>query len=415
MFKRFVRWAVLILVLAGVVVAIGYTFVPRPQLVDVAAVTRGPMMVTVDEEGKTRVRERFTISSPLSGRLRRVWLDPGDGVAQDESIVAVIDPTPPAMLDARSKSEAEARVRANEADLRRAEAASERASIDAEHAHDELDRIRRAFEASAATRNELEQAVTNARVDEEVLRAAEFSRQVAQFELDLAKSALLYSDGEQDGPSGTGLEIRSPITGRVLRVFEESAAVVAPGDALLELGDPTDLEIVVDVLSRHAVRISLGDRVIIEHWGGARPLEARVRLVEPSAFTKISALGVEEQRVNVIADFVDPPADRMTLGDQYRVEARIVVWEQPQVVQAPTSAVFRDGPTWAVFVVSDELAERRVVELGQRNDRAVQVSSGLVPGDLVILHPGDKIADGVKVMPRGDSALEARVEEPITP
>lgn len=407
------RTALVILALA-IVAALAWAFRPLPLSVDVATVGRGTIIVAVEEDGRTRIKERYTVSSPLAGRLRRITLDPGDPVQEGGTIVAIIEPTDPRLLDARERAEAEARVRASEAAVRRASAERERARADYDFAEDELARLREAFAKGGATSREVEAQANAHRTATEAYRAATFSGEIAAFELEQARSALSYATAE--GTDGENAEaqfpIRAPIGGKVLRVLQKSVAVVQPGTPLLEIGNPADLEIVVDVLSTDAVRIRRGDRVIVDHWGGDAPLEATVRLVEPSAFTKVSALGVEEQRVNVISDFVTPFDDRPTLADGYRIEARIVLWEGTDEVLVPASALFRTkrraaamhpaagDEGWAVYVVEQGRAVRRMVDIGRKTGLVAQVRGGLTPGDEVIVHPSDKIVDGVRVARR---------------
>ncbi|MHC4991053.1 MAG: efflux RND transporter periplasmic adaptor subunit, partial [Planctomycetota bacterium] len=310
----------------------------------------------------------------------------------------------PALLDARARAQAEARVQAAEAAVLRAGAEIARARSTLDFAEDELARSKSASGRGATSPIEMAAKEMLQRRAVEEYRSAEFAEDIAQFELEQARGALLATQAAADPE--TALEIfpiRSPINGRVLRVLQESMAVVTPGTPLLELGDETDLEIVVDVLSADAVRIEPGSLVLIEHWGGAETLFARVRLVEPSAFTKISALGVEEQRVNVIADFQSPLEDRRTMGDGFRVEVRIVLWEERSVVQVPTGALFRlrEQQRWAVFALEGGRAVRREVEIGQQNGLSAQVVSGLKPGDQVVIHPSDRVRDGVRIRSRG--------------
>lgn len=399
---RVLRWIFVIVVGLALFAGAVYALIPQPTPVDVADVVLAPMNQTVDEEGKTRIRERYVVSSPLGGRLRRITLDPGDQVTAEQSVLAIIEPTDPQLLDARAHAEAEARVRAAQAAVQRNEATMNRAQAAAAFAEDELARLRIAHEGGGANPRELAQAELANKTAIEDFRAAQFALEIAQFELELAQSALLYTRGGEEDNGRGQLLIQSPITGDVLRVFQESVAVVTPGTPLLEVGDRVDLELVIDVLSTDAVRILPGQRVLIDHWGGDGALEAVVRLVEPSAFTKVSALGIEEQRVNVIADFVTPADRRATLGDGYRVDASIIVWEAAEVLQIPTSAAFRDQDRWAVFVVEDELAILRQIEVGQRNGSHTQVVSGLGAGDIVITHPSDAITDGARVQARGE-------------
>lgn len=396
---RFLRWFTAAALVVAMIAAVLFAIRPAPVQVESAEVKVGVMRVGVDEEGRTRIRERYIVSSPLEGRLRRITLDPGDQVVSDESTIAVIEPTDPSLLDARALAEAQARVRAAEAAVRRTEANLDGAQAAFEFAQTNLRRVSDAYENAAANERELEEARLLFRTSREDERAAEFAMEIAQFELEQAQSALLWTSAD-DGAPEDSLVIRSPITGEVLRVFQESVAVVTPGTDLVELGDRSDLEIVIDVLSNDAVKINPGDRVIINHWGGEEALEAVVRLVEPSAFTKISALGIEEQRVNVIADFVSSPEARASLGDGYRIEASIVIWEQDDVLYAPSSALFRDGDRWAAFVIDDGRARLRHVSIGRRNARSTEIGQGLQSGEWVILHPSDRINDGARVSKR---------------
>jgi HlyD family secretion protein len=398
------RRAITIVVVLAVLAALVFAFLPEPVAVDLAAVSRGPMQVTVDEEGQTRIKERYVVSAPLAGRLRRIALDPGDVVEAGLTVVATIEPTDPQLLDARARAEAEARVRAAEAAVRQAGANLERVSAKLDFAENELARARDAFEGGGASEREVDELTQLHRIEVKLHRAAQFAEEIARFELEQARSALVHTNPDAELAEGhIQFRILAPITGRVLRVFQESVAVVSPGAPLLELGDPTDLELVIDVLSTDAVRIASGDEIVIEHWGGEEPLLASVRVVEPSAFTKVSSLGVEEQRVNVVADFVSPFDDRRTLGDGYRVEARIVLWREDDVLRVPTSAIFRHDEQWCVFAVEGERAVRRPVEIGRRNGLVAQVAGGLDAGDRVIVHPSDKVTDGTGVAPRGAS------------
>lgn len=390
------------LVVAGLVLA----FWPQPVAVEIARVERGTVLVTVDEDGKTRIREKYVVSAPLSGRLLRIEMDPGDNVEAGETLLAVIHPRDPDLLDARAIAQAEARVAAAESALGRTEPEIRTARLEANNAKAELLRVTAAAEDGAATASELDMAQMRHRMAAESIRAAYYAQEIAEFELQQAKAALMRSR-QEDGaaPGDWNFSIRSPIDGRVLRVFQESAAVVSAGTPLLELGSPSDLEVEIDVLSRDAVAIEAGDRVLLERWGGDRVLEGRVRLIEPAGFTKISSLGVEEQRVNAIIDLVAPPEERSTLGDGFRVEARIVTDEALDVLRVPNSALFRVGDQWAVFRVERANAVLARVRIGHRNDRVAEVVEGLSEGDAVVSHPGDRVTDGVAVEARSITPL----------
>lgn len=388
--------------LGGVAAAVGYAFVPPPIPVDQAEVVRGPLRVTVDEDGRTRIRERYIVAAPLSGQLRRIRLDAGDAVRAGETLLAVIEPSDPSLLDPRARAESEARVKAAEAAVQRADPilASARAALD--FARKEHERAEQLAQRNGSTRQQLEHAELLLRQRTEEEKSARFAAEIAGYELELAKAALLRTAPAESlsAEEEWQFRIRAPIDGVVLRVVQESATPVTPGTQLLELGDPDDLEVEVDVLSSDAVKISPGDDVLLEHWGGQQPLHGVVRRVEPSAFTKISALGVEEQRVYVLIDLTDPPAERATLWDGFRVEARIIIWQRDDVRKVPTSALFRHEGQWAVFRIVNGHAVLQGVQLGRRNALEAEVVEGLAPGTRVIVHPNDKITDGVAVAPR---------------
>ncbi len=396
MVKKLLFALVGLAILAALVAA----FLPSAVEVDVGQVRRGKLMVTVDHEGKTRIKERYVVSAPLTGRLQRIGLKAGDPVEAGQTVLAVIEPTNPSLLDARAREEAQARFRAAESALKQAEPNRERARAALEFAQLEHRRIRELSEKKNVSQSQVDEAEMVVRTRAEDLKSAEFSVQIAEFELEQARAALPRPPTDDPTDDIWRLEIRSPIGGRVLRVLQESAAVVGPGTELLEIGDPRDLEVVVDVLSSDGVKVSPGDRTLLEHWGGDQPLTGRVRLIEPSGFTKISALGVEEQRVNVIVDFDDPPQAWSALGDNYRVEARIVIWEADDVLRVPSSALFRRGDQWAVFLVRDGHARFHKIEVGHRNAIDAEVLGGLNVGDTVVVHPSDKVADDVRIAPR---------------
>ncbi|MBL9209081.1 MAG: efflux RND transporter periplasmic adaptor subunit [Opitutaceae bacterium] len=380
---------------------LAYAFMPRPAPVEIVRVASGPLRVTVDEDGRTRIKERYAISTPLGGQLRRIELHSGDAVRAGVTVLASIDPVAPALLDARTRAQLEARLRAAEAQADLAGPRVERARATQELAQRDYVRVTRLADEKAVSRQELDRSREAARVAAEDLKVAEYARRIAGFELEQARAALARSIPGPRSEECTGeMKIVAPVDGRVLRVWQEDSAVVAPGTRLLEIGDPSDLEAEIDVLSSDAVRIPRGARVLFEHWGGDAPLEGRVRVVEPAGFLKISALGVEEQRVNVIADLVTPPAQRRTLGDAYRVEARIVVWESDQVLKAPVGALFRHQGAWAVFALRGGRARLTKVEVGHGDGREVELRGGLAAGDEVVVHASDKVSDGVRVTVR---------------
>jgi HlyD family secretion protein len=380
-----------------------WAFWPRPELVDFAVVDRSHLQTTLEEEGETRVRDRFVVSAPLAGRVLRIELEPGDPVIADETVLATFQPQAPTLLDSRTRAEAEANSRAARANLERARADRDRAQAELDFARAEAERFRRLAEERIVSDKELESAELDARSKAEAFEAAEFSVQTARYQLDVARARLLRGT-ESGNPladaDSNPISLHSPVDGVVLRRLRESEAVVPAGEPLLEVGRPDDLEIVADYLSADAVKIRPGDRVLIREWGGDKALEGRVRRVEPSGFMKISALGVEEQRVNVIVDFVDPPEKRPGLADGFRVELEVVLWEGEDVLRVPTGSLFRASEEWAVFAVDRGRARRRIVEIGRRGGLFAEVVSGLEEGDEVILHPGDSIDEGLRVEQR---------------
>ncbi len=381
-------------VIAGLFAVVSW---PATTQVDVASLSRGPLIVTVDEEGVTRVRDRFIVSTPVSGRVLRIELDPGDRVKRGQVVARVRAEAPP-LLDARSRAEAEAVVESARAALGRARAEEQRARETLEQARRDLARLQPLANDRVIAKQELEAHEADVHVSQETANAAAFAVRAATSELRRAEARLAPTRLEAPGRV---VSVTAPVEGVVLKRVRESETVVPAGDPLLEIGDRSSLEIVADLLSTDAVRVKAGARAIVEQWGGETPLEARVRRIEPAGFMKISALGVEEQRVNVVLDFVEPsPAARASLGDGYRVEVRVVIWESQDVVKVPTSALFRHGAQWAVYVIDGGRARRTVVELGHQTGQYAEVTSGLADGARVILHPGDTLVAGARVRER---------------
>lgn len=395
--KKWIRRGLIALAVVAVVALIVVAWLPDPVVVEVAAVTRGPLVVTVNEDGRTRVKDRYIVSAPVTGNLGRIELEAGDAIEEGQ-VLARLVPLPPPLLDLRSRAQAQARVDAAAAALRQAQAAVNRARYERDFAKQEADRALAVVQQGGLARSDADRAVSTYRGAEEALRSAEFGARVAEHELKLARTTLMQLSGR--GEDLEHLEIASPVAGQVLEIFQESEGVVQSGTPLLEVGNPAALEIVVDVLSQDATRIPKRAPVTIERWGGKNPLLGHVRVVEPSAFTKLSALGVEEQRVNVIVDLDDDREKWSTLGDGYRVEARIAVWEGEDVLKVPASAVFRSEEAWATFAVEDGTAVVRTVEIGESNGLETQVLSGLEEGDEVVAYPSDSVRDGVSVKAR---------------
>lgn len=378
--------------------AITWAFLPRPVPVETAKVSRGTLRVTVEEEGKTRLRDRFVVTSPVAGFAMRLLFEVGDPVGKGQ-VVATLEPLRADSLDPRARATAEARVATAEAAVRAARERALEAGAAEEYAAARLARTRKLADAGLTPKDVLEQVESEAKRSRAAKGSAEENVDASLHELEGARAALSRA-GDRGGTDPEKVVVRSPVSGRVLAVRHESEGVVPAGTTLLEVGDPGKLEVEVDVLSADAVRIHPGTPVRFERWGGDFPLEGVVRRVEPVGFTKVSALGVEEQRVLVIVDFTSPRDRWNRIGDGYRLEASFILWEESEVLQVPAGAVFRSGGGFAVFVVEKGRAVARPVEVGRRNGLAVQVLSGLAEGVTVVQHPGDTVADGRKVRVR---------------
>lgn len=388
--------------------ALVFAFWPRPTSVDIGEVTTGPMIMTIDEEGRTRVHDAYLVSTPVTGRLLRVEVEPGDLVQRHETVVAQMLPSNPAALDVRSREQARYAVAAAEAALRLARAELNRAIADKDLADTDLERTRTLRRNGTVSEAALDRAIREARAAQASYDTAEAAIEMRQAELENARAQLMgFDDQPRLGVAmvGTGqadeIPIRAPTTGRVLRVIQQSETTLPAGAPILEVGDiDSDLEVLVELLSTDAVQVAPGDRVLIEKWGGPGTLNAVVQRVDPWGFTKFSALGVEEQRVNAIIRFADSQSAQAGLGHGFRVEARIIVWEDDDALAVPSSALFRDGQTWAVFLVEDGIAKRRGVDIGHNNGIQAQVVNGLEPGDRVILYPASGLSDGMRVVQR---------------
>ena len=367
-----------------IVAAAAWALVPEPIEVGVARVAHGPLEVSIAEDGITRIRERYEVASPVAGRLLRVEVHPGDEVRPDTPL-ARIEPVP---LDPKQEAQLKARLESAQRAAAEAQALLRRSRDAAQRAHSEAARIGKLAAEAIVSRDALEAARTAESMAAKEQEAARFRAEATAYDVDVAKAAL--------GLDAAEIVVRSPVHGRVLQVLHESERIVAAGTPLILVGDPGSLEIVADFLTADAVRIYPGSQARIERWGGARPLTARVRLIEPAAFTKVSALGVEEQRVNVICDLVDVPA---TLGDQYRVDVRVVLWSGT-AMKVPATALFTTADQWNVFVVRGGRARLQRVGTGQMGDTEVEITTGLQPDETILVHPSDQIRDGLRVAAR---------------
>jgi HlyD family secretion protein len=395
--KRAAEAIVLALIAAG----LAWFAWPQPIAVDLAAVTKGAMEVTVDDEAKTRVRHVYTVSAPLAGKVLRTPRQVGDEVTADETVIAVMQPTQPAFHDVRTHEELEAALAAAEAAVRLADAEIRRIEAALTFAGTELERAQKLARTDSITLKALDKAKFDVETNEAALASAKAQLDVRRYQRASAAARLAHPSGGADPQSDSAccVQIRAPVSGRVLKLIQESEAVVPAGAPLIDLGDPLDLEIAADLLSTDAVRIAPGAPVRIDGWGGS-PIRGRVTRVEPAGFLKVSALGIEEQRVRTIIDLADPPQSWSRLGHDYRVIVHVTIWQTKDVLRVPVGALFRKGEDWAVFAVKDGRARGTAVKIGQRNGRTAEILSGLSDGDRVVLHPSDRVKDGVTVAQR---------------
>jgi len=384
--------------IAGVVVVLAIVAMamwPESIEVNAAKVEQGSMQVTLDEDGETRVRDKFVVSAPVAGRLQRIELEPGDTVVKGKTVVARLSTAEAPLLDPRTRSELQAAAEAARAAVGQSRAEFDRSTAELARARTTLQRQQELMKAGAIAADALDAAETSVSTAEEARKAAEFAVSRSEYELQLARARL-----QAPTPAGgRAVEVVAPVSGVILKRLRESESVVPAGEPLLEIGEPGRIEIVADFLSTDAVRIQPGAPVLIEGWGGSDPLKGRVRRIEPAGFMKVSALGVEEQRVNVLIDFENPSA-ATRLGDAFRVEVRVVVWREENVVKAPVGSLFRRGNDWASFVIDGEQVHLVTTELGQRNDEDAQIIKGLSAGQSVVLHPPDTLTDGARIRVR---------------
>lgn len=388
-------WSIAALLLLG---GLFYGFWPEAVQVDSARVQRGPLRVTVNDDGETRIREKYIVSSPMTGQLLRVQLHAGDEVEAGKTVIAQIVPSAPSLLDSRARAELEARVQAAEAAKMQADAAFESAYQLGGMAQHSLERAAKLVTSESISPQERDEIEHQAAVARANVRAAEFTVKVRSFEELQARVALGRIQNMESEDPGSMITLLAPTNGRVLRVLREDMGVVPVGAALVEIGDISDLELVVDILSTEAVRIKPGNPMEVLHWGGRETLHAIVRRVEPSAFLKVSALGVEEKRVNVIADFIEPQSKRDGIGDGFRIEAKIVVEQtNPESLRVASGALFRDSNDWYVYRVVNGKARKAKVDIGVTNGIETEILRGVTDLDIVIVYPTDQVYDGVRV------------------
>jgi len=395
------RRALIVAVAATSILLLAWLAWPAPVPVDLATVTPASIEVTVDEDARTRIRRIYTVSSPLTGTVLKPALEVGDSVVANETVVAVMKPVAPSFHDPRLHQELQSALSAATAGVALAEAERRRIEAALNYSRTELRRVQSLVGHGAVARSTLDKAVADMQTNEAALASAKAEVQVRQNERDSAAARLRNPTGSAGTSSDPGccVQIRAPVTGQVLKLIRESEAVVQAGTPLIDLGNPQDLEIVAELLSTDAVQVRQGQEVRIDGWGGA-PVLGRVRRIEPAGFMKVSALGIEEQRVRTIIDFTDPPRAWRNLGHDYRVVVHIITWKGTNVLPVPIGALFRVNNKWAVFRNKNGRARTTEVVIGHRNNRVAEVSSGLSEGDQVVLHAGDRVSDGTRITRR---------------
>jgi len=390
----------LLIIAMGLIVfaALAWSFWPAPVAVEIATISRGPMQVDLSDEARTRVREIYQISAPVNGRLLRVEVHSGDAVDGGKTRVAELLPIAPSFLDVRTRAQAESAIDSALAARKFAVAEVARARAELAFAVSDLDRATALAPSGFISKANLERAQLSYNTAVAQLATAQAALRVKESDLTAARALLIDPTGTP--PAQVGIPIVAPVSGRVLRVLHESEAVLAAGAPIVEVGDPNKIEIVADLISEDAVKIHEGDAATITDWGGAGALSARVRRIEPAGFTKVSALGVEEQRVNVLLDFLEPRSHWAQIGDGFRVIVHITIWRSPAVLRIPVASLFRQGKNWAAFVERDERAQLTHVVVGHSNDEFAEVLSGVTAGDRVVLHPSDRVSDRTRIVPR---------------
>jgi HlyD family secretion protein len=396
----FSRRKIMIISIALIVVFfLIYGFLPKTREVDIVSVVRGALHVTIEEEGRTRLKERFSVSAPTAGYMRRVNVKVGDSVRKGQ-IIAVLEPLQSQALDPRSRATAQASVISAEASLKATQERERVATSDADYLEQRRDRLKALLDKNSIAKDQFDQINSEARKARALQLSAVAEVNLAKSELERAKINLQNFSAIKRGDADNSIAVPSPVSGTVFRVYRESEGAVNMGEPLIDVGDSRDLEVRAEVLSSDAVKIKKGTNVLFKRWGNDEPLMGKVRLVEPAGFTKISSLGVEEQRVLVIVDITSPPDKWKILGDGFRMEAHFVIWEGENILQIPSSALFRSGDKWTVFVEEGGRARKRIVEVGQRNGLAAQINSGLKENEKVLAYPDDTIREGTKVRQR---------------
>lgn len=404
MLAKNIKLVIKVLLITVALLLLLFAFIPEPVKVDIFEVSQGELVVTIEGEGKTRIHDIYTVSTPIEGRITRIEREPGDIIVAGETIIANMYPANPRFLDKRSETQAKADVEGATAGLALAKARVKQIQAQLEFDLADLKRTQELFDKNNVSQARLERSQLRLKTLQAELETAQSNQEVMLSRLQAAKAKLLQPDKNISLLDSAGnhcqLCIHSPVNGRVLRILHKSEGIVPAGTALVEVGDPADLEVNIEMLSTNAVKVKVGNEAIIKRWGGNQDIQAKVRLIEPSGFTKISALGIEEQRVNVILDFVEPWEKRKNLGDAFRVEAAIVIERFANVIKVPLAALFRQSENWSVFKVVEGQAVLQVVEVGARNERVAEIKSGLVVGDKIVSYPGNNVEVGTRVEQR---------------
>lgn len=399
--KYLKTWAWPTILVAAVVAGLSYAFWPKPVAVDTAKVSRGPMTIAIMDDGITRVREVYVLSAPIAGKLLRVETHAGDYIAARKTVIATIEPADPAFLDLRAQRQLGFTISAAKAAGELAAANVRGREAEQRLAMRELERARTLFAKGVVSKARVDTAEAALAALDAALETAKAAQRQRDFELKTAQAALISpSDEAKGGRKSCCYQLRAPVDGQILRVMQENESIVQSGQPIAEVGDPANLEIVVDLVSSEAVKVAPGDAVLISHWGGDQPLQGLVKRVEPFGQQKVSALGIEERRVNVIIDIVSTREKWERLGHGYQVEASIIRWQGQKVLQVPVGAMFRKNERWAAYKVSDGRAKLVDLTVGHINDTSAEIEGGLSEGDTVIVHPGELVVDGVKVSPR---------------
>jgi HlyD family secretion protein len=387
-----------ILACAGLLI---FAFIPERIKADMAEVTRGDLLITLEGEGKTRIHDIYVVSTPIDGRITRIQAEPGDIVVAGETIIANMYPANPKFLDKRSETQAKADVEGARAALSLANSRVKQASARLAYDLSDYKRTQILFSQKNVSTARLERADLRLKTQEAELNTAKANQKVMLARLNAAKARLLQpSQDNGNAQDHCQICLHSPVDGRVLRILHKSESTVPAGTPLVEIGDPADLEVKIEMLSTNAVRVKVGDDALIKRWGGTDDIRARVVVIEPSGYTKISALGVEEQRVNVILKFTDPAEKWRSLGDAFRVEAAIITHRAENTLKVPLSALFRHNEIWSVFQVIEGTATLKSVKVGYKNDRYAEITKGLSEKDQIIIHPGNNISDGSSIEKR---------------